>query len=57
MAKNILKCVKCDSYTLKNIHCNNETINPKPAKYSPEDKFGKYRRVAKKEILREKGLY
>ena len=29
--------------------CNKKTDNPKPAKFSPEDKFGKYRRLAKKE--------
>jgi len=43
MAKKILKCIKCCSFTLKEEHCNNRTINPKPAKYSPEDKYQKYR--------------
>ena len=48
MAKSILKCVECGSYTLKNIHCKKETINPKPAKYSPDDKYQEYRMKYKK---------
>lgn len=50
--KRISKCVVCGAYTMKDTHCNQKTLGPKPAKYSPEDKFGKYRRQAKK----EKGL-
>ena len=49
-SKSILKCVKCDSFTLMAIHCGSETINPKPAKYSPEDKYKEYRIKYKKEI-------
>jgi len=48
MAKSILKCIKCGSYTLKDKHCGKETINPKPAKYSPEDKYQDYRMKYKK---------
>ena len=33
-----------------------KTINPKPAKFNPEDKYSDYRRKAKEEILKEKGL-
>ncbi len=42
------KCAKCISYTFKEIcyKCDSETENPHPPKYSPEDKFGKYRRAA-----------
>ncbi len=29
--------------------CNNITINPKPAKFSPEDKMGYWRRQYKQE--------
>lgn len=36
--------------------CGMKAANPKPAKYSPEDSYGKYRREAKKEELKEKGL-
>ncbi len=49
MVKEILKCVVCGSYTLKEKHCNNKSISPKPAKYSPEDKYQKYRLSYKKE--------
>ena len=48
MAKEILKCTVCDKYTLKNTHCGQKTINIKPAKYSPQDKWGRYRREQKK---------
>ncbi len=48
MAKSILKCIKCQNYTLKTEHCGEKTINPKPAKYSPEDKYQEYRIKYKK---------
>ena len=34
---------------MKETHCKEKAYSPKPAKYSPEDKYGKYRRIAKKE--------
>lgn len=44
----ILKCNKCSGYGLKKeCDCGGIRINPKPPKYSPEDKYGKYRRMAK----------
>jgi H/ACA ribonucleoprotein complex subunit 3 len=44
------KCPKCLKYTLKDYckDCNVETITIKPPRYSPEDKYGKYRRKLKK---------
>ena len=30
--------------------CGLKTITPKPPKYSPEDKYAKYRRMAKNEL-------
>jgi len=48
MARHIFKCKKCNSYTMSDkCKCGGEAVNPKPPKYSPEDKFGKYRRKAK----------
>jgi len=47
MAKEILKCTICNSYTLKPEHCDAKTITIKPAKYSPMDKWGRYRRQYK----------
>jgi len=55
MSKHILKCGKCGRYTLKDVcpECGGKAINPKPPKYSPEDRVGEYRRKAK-EIEEEK---
>lgn len=43
------KCIKCDVYTLKDHckKCGEKTKDPHPASFSPEDKYGKYRREAK----------
>ncbi|HDH91590.1 MAG TPA: RNA-protein complex protein Nop10 [Candidatus Aenigmarchaeota archaeon] len=40
------KCPKCKTYTLKEIcpKCGEKTINPEPPRYSPLNKWGKYRR-------------
>jgi H/ACA ribonucleoprotein complex subunit 3 len=56
--KLLMKCPKCGIYTL-NQECaadSKKTINPKPAKYSPEDRMGEYRRKAKRAMLEERGL-
>jgi len=49
MKKEILKCTKCSTHTLKNScpNCNSKTLSPKPAKFSIEDKWGHYRRLSK----------
>jgi H/ACA ribonucleoprotein complex subunit 3 len=36
--------------------CGGKADNPKPAKYSPEDKYGDYRRQAKREQLIKEGI-
>ncbi len=53
--KHLFKCEKCNCYTLNKECpvCGNATINPGPAKFSIEDKFGGYRRKAKKALLNE----
>lgn len=49
--RHILKCPKCNSYGLKEeCACGNKRIEPKPPKYSTEDKYAKYRREAKRLI-------
>lgn len=50
--KHIMKCSKCGNYTLKDTcgKCNGKSYEAKPAKYSPDDKYGKYRRMAKKRL-------
>ncbi|MBN2566831.1 RNA-protein complex protein Nop10 [Candidatus Woesearchaeota archaeon] len=55
--QHILKCRACGRYTLKEAcPCGGEAVNPKPAKYSPEDHYAKYRREAKREDLERQGL-
>jgi H/ACA ribonucleoprotein complex subunit 3 len=46
------KCPDCNTYTLKIEcgKCSSETRIPKPARYSPEDKYGEYRRKLKKMV-------
>lgn len=48
----ILRCLKCNTYTLKETctKCDNKTTNPKPARYKNEDKYSKYRREYKEEM-------
>jgi len=48
----IRKCPICGRYTLKEIcpACGNRTVQAIPPRYSPEDKYGKYRRMLKKEV-------
>lgn len=43
-------CTSCDRYTLKEncAECGSKTRDPAPAKFSPEDKHGKYRRRLKR---------
>lgn len=56
--RHILKCSKCGQYTMKDScpKCGVKNVNPKPAKYSPEDRMGKYRREAKRSELKERRL-
>jgi H/ACA ribonucleoprotein complex subunit 3 len=45
----IRKCPSCKNYTFKEIcKCGGKTINPEPPKYSPENKYGKYRMMLNK---------
>jgi len=46
------KCVECQRYTLnqeKCPYCEGKVRVPHPAKFSPEDKYAKYRRAMKVE--------
>ena len=56
MARHILRCKVCKAYTMKEIHCGEKTENPKPPKFSIEDNYSKYRRIAKREMLVKEGL-
>lgn len=48
MVKHLLKCKDCREYGLYNPElkcrkCGGDLINPRPAKFSTIDKYGKYR--------------
>ncbi|RLF90454.1 RNA-protein complex protein Nop10 [Thermococci archaeon] len=47
------KCEVCQRYTLHRTcpTCGSLTRNPHPPKFSPEDRFGKYRRMWKRDML------
>ncbi len=51
MKSKILKCTACSRYTLKEICplCGAPAIITKPARFSPEDPYGKYRRAIAQE--------
>jgi len=46
------KCPNCGAYTLREscIRCGGPTNRVKPARFSPEDRYGKYRRMMKAEL-------
>jgi len=48
--KEIRKCPNCKRYTFKEVcpYCNTKTKRVIPPKFSPEDKWGDYRRMMKK---------
>ncbi|MFH0867828.1 MAG: RNA-protein complex protein Nop10 [Candidatus Woesearchaeota archaeon] len=55
--RNILKCETCGKYTMKDVCvCNGKSLTPKPAKFSIDDKYGSYRRKAKLDIFKNRGL-
>ncbi len=51
MGKHILYCKKCSEYTMHEAcpRCGSVALSNKPAKFSPEDKWGKYRLKYKEE--------
>jgi len=55
--KHLLKCQKCGHYTMKEEHdCGGTAVNPKPAKFTLEDKYGRLRREAKQKEWKKAGL-
>ena len=51
------KCIKCGRYTLKKDkcpYCGGNVKIPHPAKFSPDDKYAKYRRMLKEKAEIEK---
>ncbi|MCW4046037.1 MAG: RNA-protein complex protein Nop10 [Candidatus Bathyarchaeota archaeon] len=54
MVQLLRKCQKCGSYTLRTDqcpHCGGTVRTPHPPKFSPDDKYLKYRMALKKEQL------
>ncbi|WP_292461604.1 RNA-protein complex protein Nop10 [Methanolobus sp.] len=53
MGLKIYKCKSCERYTLqeKCPACGSIAVDPSPAKFSPKDPYGKYRRLARKDEL------
>ena len=49
MSRKIRYCTACNQYTMqKNCpECSGETVISGPHRFSPEDRFGEYRRMAK----------
>ncbi|OGS41693.1 MAG: ribosome biogenesis protein [Euryarchaeota archaeon RBG_16_62_10] len=49
------KCPLCKAYTLQAQcpKCGGTTLMPMPAKYSPDDRYGEYRRRLKREMAGE----
>jgi len=47
---NLFYCENCKEYTLDKIcdKCGGKTISRNPHRFSPEDRYGKYRRKLKK---------
>ena len=59
MRSSIRKCPRCGRYTVKEKcpDCDLGTITAHPAKYSPDDRYGKYRRISIQEEYGENGKY
>ncbi|HKM14106.1 MAG TPA: nucleolar RNA-binding Nop10p family protein [Candidatus Methanomethylophilaceae archaeon] len=56
---NRMKHCTCGTYTLKEVcpACEKTTSTPVPPRYSPEDRYGAYRRKAIEEEYGENGKY
>ena len=52
MRSSIYQCKSCGIFTLEKscAGCQSQTSNPLPPKFSPEDKYGKYRRMLKEKF-------
>ncbi|MCL2333263.1 MAG: RNA-protein complex protein Nop10 [Candidatus Methanoplasma sp.] len=59
MASSFRRCTACKRYTMKDKcpSCGSMTTDPAPIKYSPEDRYGEYRRKAITEEYGENGKY
>ncbi|MFA5331408.1 MAG: RNA-protein complex protein Nop10 [Methanoregula sp.] len=53
MSGHIRRCSADNTYTLSQTcqKCGNATVSAHPARFSPEDRYGRYRRTAKQDSL------
>ncbi len=51
MKTKLRKCCDCGRYTMKTLcpKCGGKTFMPVPPRFSPEDPYGKYRRMLRKQ--------
>lgn len=58
MSRRIRYCLDCKEYTMYQScpSCGKGTILSGPQRFSPEDRYGEYRRRAKKEALRKEAM-
>ena len=55
--RHIFKCISCNKYTMKEIcGCGNKGLIARPLKYTPDDRFVRYRREAKLTEYAARGL-
>ena len=55
--KHIHKCKNCNKYTMKEAcDCGSRALVAKPLKYSPDDRLTHYRRKAKLEDYKSRGV-
>ena len=59
MRSSIRRCPACGRYSVKDRceDCGHDTVTAHPAKYSPDDRYGKYRRISVQEEYGENGKY
>jgi H/ACA ribonucleoprotein complex subunit 3 len=57
MKMKMKKCRSCGEYTIQTTcpYCGGDVGEVYPPRYSPEDKYGKYRRLLKKQVKDQKG--
>ena len=57
MDSNMGKCMVCGAYSLSGAcpKCGGRAISPHPPRFSPEDRYGDYRRRLKELVSQEAG--
>lgn len=56
MRSAIRRCPDCGTYSLNDeCRCGSVTVTPLPARYSPDDRYGEYRRMTIRKELGENG--